>query len=176
MRGKRLKRTAPACPFYTGCTNCPVFLCSKRPTSPVQRDEETDQTCFPPDSRKPVELRLQEDVCSFSECAVAFTISNRLSGCRQVSPSEVKLQNTLMASRWQPWFGSIQYSPERITGYRKTDQADGKILFLFHLIMQRWVWLRYLFLHKDVDNTWLIQKSIKTHPNWFQFMKKPNWF
>lgn len=62
-----MTRKAPVCPFCTGCTNCLVFLCSRRPTSPVLRDEKTDQMCFSSDSRRPVELRLQEDVCSVRE-------------------------------------------------------------------------------------------------------------
>ncbi len=107
------REKAPVFPFCTGCTNCPVFLCSRRPASPVLRDEKTDQTCFSSDSRRPIEPRPQEDVCSVREYSLRVTISNRLSGCRQVSPSAVKLQKTLMESRWQPWFGSIQYSPKR---------------------------------------------------------------
>lgn len=38
----------------------------------------------------------------------------------QVSPPAVKLQNTLMASPVQPWFGSIQYSPGRRKQVRYT--------------------------------------------------------
>lgn len=38
----------------------------------------------------------------------------------QVSPPAVKLQNTLMASPVQPWFGSIQYSPGRRKQVRNT--------------------------------------------------------
>lgn len=42
-----------------------------------------------------------------------FTIAIFLSGWRQVSPKAVKLQKTLTESRWQPWLGSIQYSPKK---------------------------------------------------------------
>lgn len=56
-------------------------------------------------------VKTKEDlVISYSKL-YKLTDWNFLSGYRHVSPCAVKLQKALKASLWQPWLGSIQYSP-----------------------------------------------------------------
>lgn len=51
----------------------------------------------------------------YNQVSMSLAPVDFLSGEMQVSPPAVKLQNTLMVSPIQPWFGSIQYSPKRET-------------------------------------------------------------